>query len=513
MLLTLIIGTLILLLTWDFGRKRQRVAIFRKSHITGPRTLPLLGCGLEALHLGAENIIDYVGNAFEKYGKTFRFWILNESLIYTKDLKYFETILSSTTLLEKAQLYQFLRPFLNDGLLLSVDRKWHARRKVFTNAFHFKVLERYVEIMDKQSEIMVEKLKQDADGKTVVDMLKYVSLAALDVITETAMGVQVNAQSNEDFPYIKALKSVVNIQPDRMFKFSQRYGWLFRLTCPLLHRKLVRDIGIMHDFTDKVIRERRAAVEQAKANGSYQPLSLADADIGRKSQMALLDILLQANINGEPLTDADIREEVDTFMFEGDDTTSSGVSHALYSISRHPKVQAKLYDELQQVLGKDPTAPITQSQLQELKYLDCIIKETMRLYPPVPAIGRHTTKELRIGDQIIPPNTSIYLVFYFAQRDAEYFPDPLSFKPERWLTDDEDTKPNAKHQTFAYVPFSAGPKNCIGQKFAILEMKALISKVIRYYHLLPLGEDVKPMMNFILRSSVGMNVGLKPRSL
>jgi len=77
--------------------------------------------------------------------------------------------------------------------------------------------------------------------------------------------------------------------------------------------------------------------------------------------MALLDILLQSTINDKPLTDADIREEVDTFMFEGDDTTSSGVSHALYAIARHPKVQERIYEELQQVLGEDPHAPVTQS--------------------------------------------------------------------------------------------------------------------------------------------------------
>lgn len=234
---------------------------------------------------------------------------------------------------------------------------------------------------------------------------------------------------------------------------------------------------------------------------------LGDAEIGSKSQMALLDILLQSSIQGVPLSDADIREEVDTFMFEGDDTTSSGVSHALYSISRHPAVQAKLYEELQQVLGKDREAPASQAQLQQLKYLECVIKETMRLYPPVPAIGRYTRKDLKIGEQTIPANTSIYLVFYFAHRDPKHFPDPLSFKPERFLEDTSDDR-----QTFTYLPFSAGPKNCIGQKFAMLEMKALISKVLRYYELLPLGPEIRPMMNFILRSTTGMCVGLRPRS-
>lgn len=129
------------------------------------------------------DLIDYVGACFARYGKTFRMWILNESLVYTMELTHFEDILNSTTLLEKGQLYKFLRPFLNDGLLLSVGRKWHSRRKIFTSAFHFKILEHYVDIMDRQSAVLVQQLHKLADGEQVVDTLKYVSLAALDIIT------------------------------------------------------------------------------------------------------------------------------------------------------------------------------------------------------------------------------------------------------------------------------------------------------------------------------------------
>lgn len=206
MWLTLLVGALVALLAWDYLRKRHSCDTLSRSGITGPLSLPVLGCGLQALQLGAESeyklpflgtftfscplsfpwptdLIDYVGACFARYGKTFRMWILNESLVYTMELTHFEDILNSTTLLEKGQLYKFLRPFLNDGLLLSVGRKWHSRRKIFTSAFHFKILEHYVDIMDRQSGVLVQQLQKLADGNQVVDMLKYVSLAALDIIT------------------------------------------------------------------------------------------------------------------------------------------------------------------------------------------------------------------------------------------------------------------------------------------------------------------------------------------
>ncbi|EDV95529.1 probable cytochrome P450 4d20 [Drosophila grimshawi] len=504
MWLALLLAALILLLAWDFESKRHRNVTLKRSGITGPRSLPLIGCGLNLLHVGSENAIDYIRNCFDKYGDTFHIWILNESQVYTKNISHFEDILSSTTLLDKGQLYQFLRAFLSDGLLLSVFQKWHSRRKVFSTAFHFKILEHYVGIMDSQSAILVEKLKPFANGEHIVDTHQYVSLAALDIVTEAAMGVQVNSQCNPDFPYIKALKSVVNIQTDRWLKFSQRYNWLFRLTAPILYKQLLSDIRIMHDFTDKVIHERRGAVERSKADGTYQSICVGDADTGSKPKMALLDILLQSSIQGAPLSDADIHEEVDTFIFAGDDTTSSAVSHALYCIARHPAVQARLYAELVQVLGRNRSAPVTQTQLMQLKYLECVIKETLRLYSPVPGFGRFTTKDLQIGTQTIPANTSIYMVPYLAHRAAKNFPDPLSFKPERFEHDDD-------RLTFSYIPFSAGPRNCLGQKFAMLEMKTMISKVLRYYELLPKGPELKEIMNFVLRSATGCNVALKLR--
>ena len=113
--------------------------------------------------------------------------------------------------------------------------------------------------------------------------------------------------------------------------------------------------------------------------------------------MALLDVLLQSTVDGEPLSNSDIREEVDTFMFEGHDTTTSGISHTLYAIARHPEVQKKLFEEIRQIIGDDKDKPITMRELQDLKYLECVIKESMRMFPPVPMIGRYVTEDITLG--------------------------------------------------------------------------------------------------------------------
>lgn len=122
------------------------------------------------------------------------------------DPKYFDVILGSTTLTRKAFAYDILRCWLGDGLLISKDSKWHARRKIITPTFHFKILEEFVEIFDRASNVLVRKLAPKADGKTAFDIFHFICLAALDIIAETAMGVQINAQDNPNLPYPAAVQ-------------------------------------------------------------------------------------------------------------------------------------------------------------------------------------------------------------------------------------------------------------------------------------------------------------------
>lgn len=281
-----------------------------------------------------------------------------------------------------------------------------------------------------------------------------------------------------------------------------RREWMFSLFEPFTKKRQTELIKILHDFTDNVIRERRGELNKNRKNSNHD-----HDDIGTKKRMALLDVLLQSTIDGQPLSDEDIREEVDTFMFEGHDTTTSGISFTLYLISRHPEVQEKIFQELREVCGDDKSAPSTMRNLGDLKYLDCVIKESLRMFPPVPMIGRHIPEEIQMNGKVIPAGTNYMIAIWAMMRDATYFPEPDTFKPERFY---EETN-NETSNPYAYVPFSAGPRNCIGQKFAVLEMKSTISKLVRHYELLPLGEAVQPSMNVVMRSANGVQLGLRER--
>lgn len=128
-------------------------------------------------------------------------------MIFCADPKILDTLLSSPVNIAKNNVYDMLSLWLGDGLLMSTGKKWHTRRKIITPSFHFKILEEFVEIFDRQTNVMVEKLKEKAgDPITPLDMFPFVCLTALDIIVETAMGVQVDAQLNPDIGYVNSVK-------------------------------------------------------------------------------------------------------------------------------------------------------------------------------------------------------------------------------------------------------------------------------------------------------------------
>lgn len=190
----------------------------------------------------------------------------------------------------------------------------------------------------------------------------------------------------------------------------------------------------------------------------------------------------------------DIREEVDTFMFEGHDTTSVALSWTCYLLGKNPEIQDKAFKELSEVFGTSDRLA-TDDDLKRLTYLECIIKESLRLYPPVPYFARTLTSNVNLDKYVIPKGTVTIIMLYILHTDKKQFKDPFKFCPERFLDNDE------KRHTHAYIPFSAGPRNCIGQKFAMMEEKIILSSILRKFRIETLTKDIIPSGEIVLRAA------------
>lgn len=182
----------------------------------------------------------------------------------------------------------------------------------------------------------------------------------------------------------------------RSFDMVLRNDFTFQFSKEAIMEK--KALKVIHDFSNSVIVARR---KELMEKGDRKQDTCEANEFGVKKRPALLDILLMSSANGEPLTNADIREEVDTFMFAGHDTTSSAISFALYCIAKHPEVQQKLIKEIRQVMGEDKNKPLTLQLLNELHYMDLVFKEVNRMYPAVPQIGRLMEEDVEISEWIL----------------------------------------------------------------------------------------------------------------
>ncbi|XP_072402554.1 cytochrome P450 4C1-like [Diabrotica undecimpunctata] len=466
------------------------------QNVPGPKPNPIFGNMLEFAG-PSHKILGTMKKFLENHGPICHIYLgpLSDAVLVS-DERFIEFILSSNKIIDKASQYEYLHSWLGTGLLTSTGQKWKQRRRMITPSFHFSILDNFVDVFNDVGEIFIQKLGEHV-GEENFNIYPMVSLCTLDIICQAAMGVSVNAQTDGNSEYVRNVKEMCRILTDR--NFSPLDPSLYPLT--INYYKELKVIKVLHDHTDSVINRKIEEVKKSEEkNHNYVD------DDGVKRKFAFLDLLLKSNINGKPLSKADIREEVDTFMFEGHDTTSSAISFALYLLANHPLVQAKVYQEQKEIFGNLHNVKNTINDLQNMKYLDVVVKETLRIYPSVPFYGRQVTEDFVWEDIAFPKGINIVVFPYVSQRNPEYFPSPLEFIPERFL--DVDGK-----NPYRYVPFSAGPRNCIGQKFAMLEIKSTVSQVIRNFELSPAKDNQSMLLapEIILVSKNGIRLSLKKR--
>ncbi|CAH2242602.1 jg2447 [Pararge aegeria aegeria] len=395
--------------------------------------------------LPPEEVFKRITNLRNDYGDRVVITAFRRHILHTYKEEDIEIILSHSRNIKKGIAYRFMEPWLGTGLLISTGNKWHRRRKILTPAFHFDILKSFLKVFEEQSQSLVEALRQlNKEGTEVLDVIPFISDHMLYTICETAMGIKLDADKTETkVEYKKAILDIGAMVMERLTTFYLHSDFLFNLHP--LGRRFAKSLAKVHSFADNVIMERKKA---------YDSGAVLNADNGEgKRRLALLDLLLESERKGEIDLEG-IREEVNTFMFEGHDTTAIALSFGLMLLADHEEVQERIFEECKDIFS-DSSHSISMSDLGEMKYLEAVIKEILRLYPSVPFIGREIVEDFMLGDIKVKKGSEVVVHIYDVQRRPELYPEPEAFKPERFLEAD------SRH-SYAYVPFSAGPRNCIG---------------------------------------------------
>ena len=397
------------------------------------------------------------------------------------------------------ELYRLLMPWLGEGLLVADGKKWARNRKLLTPAFHYDILKGYVAVHNRCLAVLLKKWDKAMQKGESVLLFNTVSLMSLDIVMQTVMSFESNCQeARVQSPYVKACSELVYLVSDRVMNpiylieglyWLTPHSWRTRRACKLVHR-----------HAEKIISDRRRLLDShgdaVKEDQGYSTI---------KKRLDFLDILLMArDEEGRGMSDLEIRNEVDTFMFAGHDTTTSAMSWTLYCLAQHPQHQDMIREEVRSILkGREW---LEYEDLKQLNYTSWCIKEAIRLHPPAFGIFRKTTEEIEAGDLTIPKGATIRIDIFTIHRNINVWENPNKYDPLRFQPENIDKK-----NPYDFIPFSAGNRNCIGQVFAMNEMKTVIGTIVNRFHLkLDRGHQVEMVPRVVLRAKNDIRVDLGP---
>ena len=360
--------------------------------------------------------------------------------------------------------YKIVRPWLGDGLLLSSGKKWARNRRLLTPAFHFDILKSYISLYHDAADELIVKMTHSAKNGKTFDIFKNISLCTLDILLRCAFSQETGCQQMGDkLPYVMAVHDLSTGAMDRYFTwYYLMFDFFYNRST--LGRKFHQDCDFVHNVADEVIKKRK----QELKNGENQ---------STRKYIDFLDILLSArDDDGTGLTDLEIRNEVDTFLAEGHDTSATGLTWMLYCFAKYPEYQSKAQEEIDTIM--DGKERLEWDDLANLKYLSMCIRESLRQYPPVASVGRETENEIIIDGKKLPTGSTVLVSVFQLHHNPEVWNNPSEFNPDRFLPENCQ-----KRDPFAFLPFVAGARNCIGQHFAMHEIKVILAHILMRFEL------------------------------
>jgi cytochrome P450 len=373
----------------------------------------------------------------------------------------------------KDRVIQNSRWFFGDGLLTSEGEHWKRQRRLSQPSFHREKIASYATVMTNDAEQMLSHWRDGA----VLDVHQEMMRLTLRIVVRALFNVE--AEETEE------ISGAVNVM--------MHYSSGARMLLPPFFRQL--PLPGMFEF--------RSAVD--KLNKSVYKIIRLRRRNGQETGDLLSMLMESRDEDGGQMNDKQLRDEVMTFLLAGHETTALALSWGWYLLSQNLQAQRELHQELDRVLER--RVPNI-SDLPSLKCAECVIKESMRLYPPAWALARQVIKDLDLSGYRIPAGTNVVMSQWVMHRDSRFFSDPETFDPNRWLTERCQKLPK-----FAYFPFGGGPRQCIGASFAMMEAVLLLATIARRFQMHPVaGHSVVPLPSFTLRPKEGIRVTLEERS-
>lgn len=374
---------------------------------------------------------------FGRLGDTYRVYApLRRSYTYVihhpDDVK--RVLLSNHRNYTKGAGIDRIKLLLGKGIMTSEDELWRRQRSMMQPCFHRRVITGFASLIAQANDRFIVRWEARAARGELVNVTEEMSELTLEIV----------------------LRSILGSDHDRL---SQEHG---ANPFELVAKDPARNLEFVYKF-----RSLTKTLQELIARRRAEPAEESD----------YLGMLMSARDkdSGAPMSDRELIDELMTLVVAGHETTASALNWTWYLLSQHPEAQARLSAELD--AAPEFPAP-SLAQVEELHYTQQVVNETLRLYPPGWVLSRRTVEADVLGGYLIPPRSDVLLPLYLLHRHPRFWQDPEAFSPERFAPENEAQRPR-----FAYMPFAAGPRHCIGETFALYEMLVHLYKVARRYRL------------------------------
>ena len=415
--------------------------------------------------------LEFFSTITREYGDVAYLRLASEQLFVVSDPTVIKDVLvTHNQNFHKSRGLEKIKILLGEGLLTSEDDFHLRQRRLMQPAFHRDRIAAYASTMVSYG----DRVRSGWTDGATDDLSREMSRLTLLVVGKTLFDTDVESQARD---VGEAMTGLMHSFWSLMLPFGEYLQYL-----PIPHMRRGRQARQrLDEIIYRMIRERRA-------------------NLGDRGD--LLSMLLMAQDDqdkGRGMTDKQVRDEAMTIFLAGHETTANALTWTWYLLSQTPDVERRVHEEIQRVLGdRLPTV----ADVERLPYIMRVVTESMRLYPPAWLVGRRAVNEYHIGDYHVPPRSIVIMSQWIVHRDARHYPNPEQFDPDRWTPEFKATLPR-----FAYFPFGGGPRQCIGESFAWMEVVLLVATIAQRwrFELVP-SHPVVPHAAVTLRAKHGMKM-------
>ncbi|RDD40233.1 Cytochrome P450 3A24 [Trichoplax sp. H2] len=456
-----------IIIVWLYIRYITPLQYFKRLGVVTPPAYPVVGTILADTKQGISNV-ELQMIQVKKYGAVFGIYLGSRPSYMISDLEMIKQIFIKDFSKCPNRAVFLNIPQSELGIVNLKDDRWKHVRTVLNPTFTASKMRQMLPIMAESVDTLLKKMEKVADNDQSIDIAEWLKLLTMEVIAASAFGTKCDAQSGANDRLMESASAVFHPHPLAIF-------------CSFMIPSLARVfIGLNRSFTNGfnyLVKVIKGIIDSRRQQGATEA-----------NYKDLLQLMIDASANPDKrgLTDDEIVAQSSTFMLAGYETTSSTISFTAYLLATNPDIQEKLREEIKDICNDEQD--ITYEMIANMHYLDNVINESLRLYPPGFILLREAKVDFQCNGYTIPKDMPIFVPVYSIHRNPEIWPEPEKFDPDRFTKEAVE----ARHPC-AFLPFGTGPRNCVGMRFALMEIKLSIAKMMLRFKLVTSPDTEIPL--------------------